>query len=135
MARYWLNLFLSCNILFCPSMVIESFAGYSNLGWHPWSLNVCTMLDHDFLAFIISNEKSVILIGLLWSAPSEFPGSDVYKPAEDPAQTYTLRGPKFRLGPAEVSSSCLFPLMSQTNTWTHRCPGSGLLLLRFQAYI
>ena len=27
MARYWLNLVLSWNILFCPSMVIESFAG------------------------------------------------------------------------------------------------------------
>ena len=33
--RYCLNLFLSCNILFSPSMVIESFAGYSSLGLHP----------------------------------------------------------------------------------------------------
>lgn len=64
-ARYWLNLVLSWNILFCPSMVIESFTGYSSLGWHMWSLHVCITLDHDLLAFIVSNEKSVvILIGL-----------------------------------------------------------------------
>ena len=49
-------------------MGIGSFAGYSSLDWHPWSLNalnVCIMLDHNLLAFIVSNEKSgVILIGL-----------------------------------------------------------------------
>ena len=46
-------------------MVIESFAGYSSLGWHLWSLNVCIMLDHYLVAFIVSTEKSgVILIGL-----------------------------------------------------------------------
>ena len=45
-------------------MVIDSFAGYSSLGWHLWSLNVCIMLDHD-LTFIVSTEKSgVILIDL-----------------------------------------------------------------------
>ena len=65
MARYWLNLVLSWNILFCPSMVIESFAGYSSLDCHPWSLNVCKMLDEDLLAFIVFTEKSgVTLIGL-----------------------------------------------------------------------
>ena len=31
-ARNWLNLVLSRNILFCLSMVIESFVGYSSLG-------------------------------------------------------------------------------------------------------
>ena len=32
-ARYWLNLVLSWNsVLFCPSMLIESFAEYSSLG-------------------------------------------------------------------------------------------------------
>ena len=46
-------------------MVIESFAGYSSLGWHPWSLNVHIMLDQDLPAFIVSVEKSdIILIGL-----------------------------------------------------------------------
>jgi hypothetical protein len=34
--RYCLNLNLSCNILFSISMAIESFAGYSSLGWHLW---------------------------------------------------------------------------------------------------
>ena len=38
---YFLNLILSWNILFSPSMFIERFAGYSSLGWHPWSLHVC----------------------------------------------------------------------------------------------
>ena len=46
-------------------MVNESFAECSSLDWHPWSLNVCITLDHDFLAFIVSIEKSgVILVGL-----------------------------------------------------------------------
>ena len=65
MATYWLNLVLSWNILICPSMVNESIAGYSSLGRHLRSLNVCIMLDQDFLSFIVSIEKScVILIGL-----------------------------------------------------------------------
>ena len=46
-------------------MVTESFAGYSSLCSHLWSLNVCIMLNHDLLAFIVSNKKSgIILIGL-----------------------------------------------------------------------
>ena len=46
-------------------MVIESFAGYSSLGWYLWSLTACIMLDHDFLAFIVPIEKSgIIPIGL-----------------------------------------------------------------------
>ena len=65
MGRYWLNLTFSWNVLFFPSMVTESFAGYCGLGWHLWSLNVCIMFDHDLLAFIVSNEESgIILIGL-----------------------------------------------------------------------
>lgn len=55
-------------------MVIDSFAGYSSLGWHPLSLNVCIMFDHDLLAFIVSNEKSgVILIGLPYMLLGLFP--------------------------------------------------------------
>ena len=63
--RYWVNLVLSWNILVSPSMVIESFAGYSSFGWHLCSLRVCMRSAQDLLAFIVSGEKSaVILIGL-----------------------------------------------------------------------
>ena len=45
--------------------VIESFPGYSSLGWHLYSLSVCITSVQDLLAFIVSGEKSgVILIGL-----------------------------------------------------------------------
>ena len=46
-------------------MVIESLAGYISLGWHLCSLSVCITSVQDLLAFIVSGEKSVvILIGL-----------------------------------------------------------------------
>ena len=48
-----------------PSMVIESLARYSSLGWHLCSLSVCITSVQALLAFIVSGEKSgVILIGL-----------------------------------------------------------------------
>ena len=48
-----------------PSMVIESFSGFSSLGWHLCSLGVCMTSAQNLLAFIVSDEKSgVILIGL-----------------------------------------------------------------------
>jgi hypothetical protein len=51
--------------LVSPSMLIESFAGYSSLGWHLCSLRVCMTSDQALLTFIVSVEKSgVILIGL-----------------------------------------------------------------------
>ena len=63
-AAYCLNLFLSCNILFSPSMVNASFSKYSSLGFHPWSLIVCSTSIQDLLAFMVSIEKSgIILIG------------------------------------------------------------------------
>ena len=63
--KYCLNLVLSWNILFSPSMLIESFASYSSLGWHLCSLSVCMTSEQAVLAFIVSVEKSgVILIGL-----------------------------------------------------------------------
>ena len=63
--RYFVNLLLSWNVLFSPSMVIESFAGYSSLGWHLCSLRVCMTSVQAHLAFIVSGEKSgVILICL-----------------------------------------------------------------------
>jgi hypothetical protein len=64
--RYCANLFLSWDISVSPSMIIESFAGYRSLGWHLCSLRVCMTSAQDLLAFIVSAEKSgVILIGLL----------------------------------------------------------------------
>ena len=56
---------LSWNTLVSPSMVIESLAGYSSLGWHLCSLSFCITSVQDLLAFTVSGEKSVaILIGL-----------------------------------------------------------------------
>jgi hypothetical protein len=47
-------------------MLIENFAGYSSLGWHLSSLRMYMTSDQALLAFIVSVEKSgVILIGLL----------------------------------------------------------------------
>jgi hypothetical protein len=58
-------LVLSWNILVSPSMVIESFAGYSSLGWHLCSLRVYMISAQYLLAFIVSGEKfGVILIAL-----------------------------------------------------------------------
>jgi hypothetical protein len=57
--------FFSWNMLVSPSMVIETFAGYSSLGCHlcPHSVSITSV--KDLLAFIVSGEKSgVILIGL-----------------------------------------------------------------------
>jgi hypothetical protein len=63
--RYCVNLVLSWNTFFSPSMVIESFAGYSSLCWHLCSLSVCITSVQDLLAFLVSGENSgVILIGL-----------------------------------------------------------------------
>jgi hypothetical protein len=51
--------------LFSPSMVIDGFAGYSSLGWHLSSLSICMTSSQDLLAFLVSGEKSgVILIDL-----------------------------------------------------------------------
>jgi hypothetical protein len=63
--RYCVNLVLSWNIMVFPCMVNESFVGCSSLGWHLCSLSVCMTSTQDILAFIVSVEKSgVILIGL-----------------------------------------------------------------------
>jgi hypothetical protein len=46
-------------------MVIENFAGYRGLGWHLCSLRFCITSAQDLLTFMVSGEKSgVILIGL-----------------------------------------------------------------------
>jgi hypothetical protein len=63
--RYCVNLVLSWNILVSPSMVIESFAGYSSLGWHFCSHRVCMTSAQDLLVVRVSSEKSgVILMSL-----------------------------------------------------------------------
>ena len=55
----------SWNTLVSASMVIESLAGYSSQGWHLCSLSICITSVQALLAFIVSGEKSgVILIGL-----------------------------------------------------------------------
>ena len=60
-----MNLVMSWNTLVSLSMVIEHFPGYSYLGWHLCSLRVCITSVQDLLAFIVSGEKSgVIVIGL-----------------------------------------------------------------------
>ena len=65
MERYFVNLILSWNTLVSPSMVIETLPGYCSLSWHLCSLRVCIISVQDLLAFIVSGEKSgVILIGL-----------------------------------------------------------------------
>ena len=47
------------------SISVDCFAGYSSLGWHLYSLRVCMTSDQALLAFVVSVEKSdVILIGL-----------------------------------------------------------------------
>jgi hypothetical protein len=72
--RYCLNLVLSCNILVSPFMMIESFAGYSILGWHLCSLRVCMTSVQDLLVFRVSVEKSgVSLIGLPLYVTCPFP--------------------------------------------------------------
>jgi hypothetical protein len=62
MERYGVNLVLSWNILVSPPMVIERFAGYSSLGWHLFSLMVCMTPAQDVLAFIVSVEKSCVIL-------------------------------------------------------------------------
>ena len=59
------NLVWSWNILVSPSMLIETFAGYSNLGWHLWYLWICMRSSQELWAFIHSCENAeVILISL-----------------------------------------------------------------------
>lgn len=59
--RCCLNLVLSWNVFVSPSMLIESFAGYSSLGWHFCSLRVCMTSDQALLAFIVSVTKSCVI--------------------------------------------------------------------------
>ena len=65
MERLCVNLVLSWNTFVSPSKAIESLSGYRSLCWHLCSLSVCITSVQDLLAFIVSGEKSgVILIGV-----------------------------------------------------------------------
>lgn len=70
----------------------------------------------------------------LWlsSTSTEFPGSGAPKPAEELAQAYSFNGPRLMLGLIEVSSFCLFALMSQNNAWNHRSLGPVIFPLSFR---
>jgi hypothetical protein len=59
---YCVNLVLSCKTLVSPSMVFESLVGYSSLGWHLYSFRVCITSALDLLAFIVSGEKSGVIL-------------------------------------------------------------------------
>ena len=51
--------------LVAPSIIIESFDGYSSLSLHLCSLRACIKAVQDHLSILVSGEKSgVILIGL-----------------------------------------------------------------------
>jgi len=58
--RYCLNLVLSWNILVFPSIMIESFAEYSILGWHLCFLRSWKTSVQDLLDFRVSFEKSCV---------------------------------------------------------------------------
>ena len=56
MGRYCVNVVLSWIIWFSPSVVIENFAVYSNLGFYPWSFRICKIPAKDILICRISIE-------------------------------------------------------------------------------
>jgi hypothetical protein len=59
------SLVLPWNILVSPSILTESFSGSSSLSWHLCSLRIYMTSDCALLIFIVSIEKSgIILIGL-----------------------------------------------------------------------
>jgi hypothetical protein len=47
-------------------MVIESFAWYSSLGWHLFCLRVYMISAQVLLAFIISGDKSRVILIVLF---------------------------------------------------------------------
>ena len=62
-----MNLVLSWNTLVSPSMIIESLAGYSSLGWNLCSLSVYITSVQALLAFIVSGEvKYTCTTGEMW---------------------------------------------------------------------
>ena len=63
--KFCVNSVFAWNNWVSSSKVTESFAEYYSPCWHLCSLRVCMAFAQDLLAFIVSVEKSVvILIGL-----------------------------------------------------------------------
>jgi hypothetical protein len=60
-----MNLVLSWNTLVSLFIVIESFTLYSSLGWHFCSLIVYITSFQELLAFIVSVEKSGVILIVL----------------------------------------------------------------------
>lgn len=65
MVKYCLNLTLLWNILLSPSILIESFAGYSILGSYLCSLTVYSTSVQVLLPFRVSTEKLVVTLTAL----------------------------------------------------------------------
>jgi hypothetical protein len=59
---YFVNLVLRWNILVSPSIAIERFSGYSSLGCYAWSFRVIMTSAQDCLAFIVSGQKSGVIL-------------------------------------------------------------------------
>lgn len=60
--KHFLYLVLSWNILLFPFMVIEGFAGYSNLGWHLCSVSVYIMCIRYLLALRITIDNLGVIL-------------------------------------------------------------------------
>jgi hypothetical protein len=54
-------------------MVIESFAGYSSLSLHFCSLRVCMTSAQDLQDFLVSAEKSSVIMMCLYMLLEHFP--------------------------------------------------------------
>ena len=68
-----MNLVLLWNTFVSPSKVIESLAGYSSLCWHLCSFSVCITSVQALLAFIVSGEKSGVILIVLPLYVTYFP--------------------------------------------------------------
>jgi hypothetical protein len=51
------------NVPISPSVVKDSFAGFSNFGWQSFSFRAYNTSFHAILALKVSGEKSVVLTG------------------------------------------------------------------------
>jgi hypothetical protein len=85
MERYCVNLVLSWSTLFSPTMVIDSFAGYSSLSWNLCSFSVCiaSVQDHSHHPTVPHPIHPLNSPVLMWMSPRltppdyKFPGPPV----------------------------------------------------------
>jgi hypothetical protein len=54
--------YISWRVFISLLVMKGSFAGYSNLGWELFLFRACTKSFHTFLAFIVSVEKSSVIV-------------------------------------------------------------------------